>query len=56
MGCGCKKRKADAAAAAAARAVIVEEEAKVPEVLNAPSSKNVNQIIDKLNDILKPEN
>lgn len=62
MGCGCKKKK-DAARAARGRTInkiiIVEGQAKVPpELLNPPPlpapPNDVDHIVNKLNDILKP--
>ena len=58
MGCGCKKKKDAARAANTPKAdvIVVDGELKnvrPPELLNPPPRKtNVNEIIDKLNNIL----
>ena len=66
MGCGCKKKKDIARAAKAARpartarVVVVEGEVKQvpvrpPDVVNPPLPEgDVDSIVNKLNDILKP--
>ena len=63
MGCGCKKKKdiARAARTRKARVVVVEGQVKdapprPPDVLSPPPRPDgdVNSIVNKLNDILKP--
>ena len=59
MGCGCKKKKIiPATQPQTAKIIIVEGEvkAKPPEVLKPPPESNVDQIVNKLNDILTPQN
>jgi len=66
MGCGCKKKKIQPEGQPR-KIVIVEGEVRSvpaptrpPEVLKAPpapdSDPNVNNIVDKLNKILNPQN
>lgn len=61
MGCGCKKKKLPASQPRTANVVIVEGEVRsvperTPEVLTPPppTEKNVEEIVNKLNSILKP--
>jgi hypothetical protein len=61
MGCGCKKKKAinPATQGRSARVVVVDGEIKEvpPQVLEAPEPQpepSVNEVVNKLNSILKP--
>ena len=65
MGCGCKKKKIDAVSQPkTAKIVITEGEVKEvpdpirpPDVLSAPAPANdVDHLVNKLNNILKPKN
>lgn len=61
MGCGCKKKKLNRPAEQPRKARIVVVEGQVKEVpqrkpqpVNPPPQPNVENVINKLNDILKP--
>ena len=64
MACGCKKKKIQTVEQPkTAKIVIVEGEVKAvpepirpPDVLKSPTPKNVEEIVDRLNNILKPQN